>query len=284
MVTPSCIETLRSLLARQARSVTRLTRPGLAALTLIGAGAGTPASAGDISLPFSLGEKITYDIRLANGARVGTATMWIEGPADVRGTSTYLLHFDSRIRYLLVPAVSRSSSWFDPLRGRSLRFFKHERNPLSHHDESVDLFPDQKRWKSAEGDTGQSLSSAPLDELSFLYFIRTLPMVPGASYSFDRHFDALRTPTTVKVIRREVIPTPMGELHVFLVEMRVHDPQHYDGEGVIRIHLTDDDCRLPARIESTMPVIGTAILSISSENSRCREGKEKQGNADKKSA
>src|SRR5512132_1803016 len=277
MITPSHIATSRTERPRRARSANRFSRPGLAALTLIGVCAGVPASSGDASLPFSVGEKLGYDIRLANGARVGTATMWIEGPVDVRGTGTYLLHFDSRIRYLLVPAVSRSSSWFDPVKGRSLRFFKHERNPLSHHDEAVDLFPDQKRWKSAEGATGQRLSSTPLDELSFLYFIRTLPMVPGATYSFDRHFDASRNPTTVKVIRREVIPTPMGELRVFRVEMRVHDPRHYKGEGIIRIHLTDDECRLPARIESTMPVIGTAVLMIDSQNTSCREASKKTG-------
>jgi hypothetical protein len=112
-------------------------------------------------LPFTVGEKITYEIRVANGSKVGTATMWIDGPVAVRGISTYLLRFDSRIRFLLVPAVSRSSSWFDPVRGRSLRFSKHERNPLSHHDDAIDLYPDEKRWKSAEGNAGQSLSSAP---------------------------------------------------------------------------------------------------------------------------
>ena len=73
----------------------------------------------------------------------------------------------------------------------------------------------------------------------------------------------------MSVIRREVIPTPMGELRVVLVEMRVRDPQHYKGEGVIRIHLTDDACRLPARIESTMPVVGTATLTIASQNTHC---------------
>ena len=219
--------------------------------------------------PFSLGEKLTYEVRLANGNKVGSASMWVEGPVDVRGTSTYLLRFNSKIRFLFLPAVSRSSSWFDPVRGRSLRFLKQERNPLSHEDESVDLFPDQKRWKSAEGDTGLSVTNAPLDELSFMYFIRTLPMTPGATYSFDRYFDTSRNPTTVRVIRREVIPTPMGELHVIRVEMLVRDPRHYEGEGTIRIHLTDDACRLPARIESTMPVIGTAVLTLDSETSRC---------------
>ena len=78
--------------------------------------------------------------------------MWIEGPVNVRGTSTYLLHFDSRIRIAFIPAASRSSSWFDPLRGSSLRFFKHEQNPLTRHDESVDFYPDQREWKSASGE------------------------------------------------------------------------------------------------------------------------------------
>lgn len=197
--------------------------------------------------------------------------MWIEGPIDVRGTSTYLLRFDSRIRIAFLTGVSQSSSWFDPVRGSSLRFFKHEANPLTHSDESVDFFPDQKQWKTVKGETGQSPSSTPLDELSFMYFIRTLPLTPGATYRFDRHFDASRNPTTVSVIRREVIPTPMGELPVILVEMRVRDPRHFKGEGIIRIHLTDDACRMPARIESTMPVIGTAILTIDSENGRCKK-------------
>ena len=222
------------------------------------------------ALPFAIGERITYQVTLASGSKVGTATMWIEGPVDVRGASTLLLRFDSQLRFLLLPAVSRSSSWFDPIRRASVRFSKRERNPLSHLDELVELYPDEKRWKSVDGETGTSPTSSPLDELSFIYFIRTLTMTPGARYSFDRHFDLRRNPVTVTVIRREVIPTPMGEMHVFRLEMRVRDPHHYEGEGVIRIHLSDDECRLPVRIESTMPVVGTAILTMTSEQSRCQ--------------
>jgi len=53
-----------------------------------------------------------------------------------------------------------------------------------------------------------------------------LPLTPGASYQFDRHFDAARNPVVINVIRRETIPTPMGELKTVLVEMRVRDPKH----------------------------------------------------------
>jgi hypothetical protein len=107
-------------------------------------------------------------------------------------------------------------------------------------------------------------------ELSFMYFIRTLPMTPGGTYRLDRHFDLARNPTTVNVIRREMIPTPMGELRTVLVEMHVRDPRHYKGDGIIRINLTDDACRLPARIESTMPIVGQAILTIDTQTSRCK--------------
>jgi len=248
----------------------RIVLLALLALAFVSVCAGRGLQLEDSVLPFSIGEQVSYQVTLANGNRVGTARMWIEGPVDVRGTSTVLLRFDSQLRFLFLPAVSQSSSWFDPVRRASLRFFKHERNPLSRHDESVDFYPDEKRWTAADGETGTSPSSSPLDELSFMYFIRTLPMTPGATYSFDRHFDASRNPVTVTVIRREVIPTPMGELHVFRLEMRVRDPQHYKGEGIIRIHLSDDECRLPVRIESTMPVVGTAILTISSEKSSCQ--------------
>lgn len=251
------------------RFASRIAPLALIALALVSICAGKQVSDSS-ALPFSVGERLTYQVTLASGDKIGTATMWIEGPVDVRGTSTLLLRFDSRMRFLLLPAMSRSSSWFDPVRGAALRFFKEERNPLGNRDESVDLYPDRKQWTSSDGATGESPSSSPLDELSFMYFIRTLPMTPGAAYSFDRHYDVARNPISVKVIRREVIPTPMGELHVVRVEMRVRDPRHYEGEGLIRIHLSDDECRLPVRIESTMPIIGTAILTVKSEQSRCQ--------------
>ncbi|HEY8832824.1 MAG TPA: DUF3108 domain-containing protein [Gemmatimonadaceae bacterium] len=269
MKQPSLPDQPQARLARPGNRAIQLAQPGFAALALFGVCAGNWAPVENVPLPFAVGERLTYEVRVAKGGNVGTATMWIEGPVEVRGVSTYLLRFDSKIHIAFLSAVSRSSSWFDPLRRSSLRFSKHEQNPLTRSDEAVDLFPDKKEWKSAAGQISESPSDTPLDELSFMYFIRTLPMTPGSSYTFDRHFDVARNPVTVSVIRREVIPTPMGELKVVLVEMRVRDPQHYKGEGVIRIHLTDDACRLPARIESTMPVVGTATLTIASQNSRC---------------
>ena len=137
---------------------------------------------------------------------------------------------------------------------------------LAHNVEHVDMFPSTKRWASNTGEVGVSPTDSPLDELSFMYFIRTLPLTEGATYSFNRHFDIDRSPTSVKVIRRETISTGAGKFQTVLVEMRVKDPRRFKGEGVIRINMTDDSAHLPVRIESKMPVVGTAVMTLESFN------------------
>jgi hypothetical protein len=48
------------------------------------------------------------------------------------------------------------------------------------------------------------------------------------------------------------------------MEMRVHDPRRYRGEGIIRVFLSDDSCRLPVRIESSVPDMGSFVLMMDS--------------------
>ncbi len=243
-------------------------RHSAALLGLFAAGPVTGAS----QLPFVPGEKLVYDVTVERDHKVGEASMWIEGPVDVRGTSTYLLRFDSRVRIALMSGVSTSSSWFDPDASASLRFRKSERSPLGHTEESVEMFPATRSWTGADGTSGVSPGGSPLDELSFIYFIRTLPMVAGEARRYDRHFDAARDPVMIQVVRPEIIPTAMGEVRTMLVEMRVRDPKHYKRFGIIRFNISNDACRLPVRIESTMPVIGKTVMTMTSENARgdCR--------------
>jgi hypothetical protein len=128
----------------------------------------------------------------------------------------------------------------------------------------VELYPEQRRWEAEDGRRGESPTDAPLDELSFMYFIRTLPLTPDATYRLDRHFEQERNPASVRVGGRETVKTPAGEFRTIVVELRVRDPRRYRGEGLIRINLSDDERRLPVRIESAMPIIGNAVLTLES--------------------
>ena len=218
----------------------------------------------DNPLPFAIGERITYRVSVARLGNVGQGSMWIEGPVEIRGVSTYLLRFDFKAGKGPVTAIDRTSSWLDPHRMAAQRYFKHEKHVLSHRDERVEIFPATRKWASSDGTTGLSPTDAPLDELSFMYFIRTLPLAEDAVYRFNRHFDAARSPTSVTVIRREVVSTKAGRFSTILVELKVKDPRRYKGDGVIRINLTDDSMRMPVRIESAMPVVGTAVMTLES--------------------
>jgi hypothetical protein len=216
------------------------------------------------ALPFSVGERLTYRVRLARFGGKGAAEFRVDGPVDVRGTPTYLLRSTVETSVGLVKVVNRSESWLDPRRMASHRFRKRERTLASSHSETVEMFPASRRWESGDGGSGETLSDAPLDELSFIYFLRTVPLAADSTYRFDRHFDASRNPTTVRVLGRETVTTAAGTFATVAIEMRVMDAGRYHGEGVIRINLTDDHCRIPVRIQSTVPVAGAAVLTLES--------------------
>lgn len=215
-----------------------------------------------VSLPFAPGEQLTYSVRVGKLGKVGRGTMTVEGPTLVRDVEAYALHFDIRARVGFLTAVDRTCSWVDPQRMASLRFQKHERHPLSKYDEKVELFPQEQRWERARGDSGVSPTDEPLDELSFIYYVRTLPLVADTTYELTRHFEIGRNPIQVKVVRRDTLVTEAGTFPTVLVEMRVKDPRRYKGDGVIGIHLSDDRHRMPVRITSSMPLFGSTVLTL----------------------
>jgi hypothetical protein len=212
------------------------------------------------TLPFALGERLVYEGRVRG--ITGRGTMWIDGPVYVRGIPTYELHFDFFARVGPLTVSQKSTSWLDPERMAAMRFEKRERHLLTRREESVDLFPDERRWQAKDGGTGAMPTAAPLDELSFIYFIRTLPLTSDSTLRLTRHFDPDRSPTFVRVLGREQVVTPAGSFGTVVVEMRVRDPQHYKGEGTIRFSISDDRCRLPVRIESKIPDAGTVVLTL----------------------
>lgn len=220
------------------------------------------AGAQTVSLPFAPGEELVYQIRSSRFGNVGAGRMRVGGPEDVRGTSTYVLHFDFTTRITLFTAEDRTRSWIDPSTMTSLRYHKYEKNPLSSVTEEVEIDPVEQRWRDADGKEGRSPTTAPLDELSFLYFLRTLPLLDGEVLELERHFDPARNPVVVRVVGREMLEAPIGDFDTVIVEMHVNDAGRFGGRGTLRLHLTDDDRRLPVRIETSVPIAGSLVLDL----------------------
>ena len=242
----------RALFVKHLVAATVLTLPGFAAAQEHNA------------LPFMPGERIVYQVQINNFKDIGHAIMTVDGPVDLRGTTTYILRSQTRAGIGPLKGSETIESWLDPVGMRTLRFHEQERHLFFTNETCVEIYPEQKRWVSDDGTSGETLSISPLDELSFVYFLRTIPITPDTNYTFDRHFQAARNPTTVRVTRVDTTVTAIGALPTVLMEMHVRDPRRYRGDGVIRIYLSDDNRRIPLRIESTVPGTGKLILTIES--------------------
>ena len=215
-------------------------------------------------LPFSPGERITYRVQVNSFRNIGHATMSVQGPVDVRGTPTYLLRSQTTAGIGPLKGSELTESWLDPLAMRSLRFHERERRLLFTRHLQIEIYPDERRWTSADGESGKTISAAPLDELSFIYYLRSLTLGPDSAYQFNRHFDVARNPITVRVMRGDTMTTTAGVFPTLIMEMHVRDPRRYRGDGVIRVYLSDDKCRIPVRVESTVPGTGSVVLTIES--------------------
>ena len=213
-------------------------------------------------LPFGLGEEFVFDIQSSRLGNVGRGRLGICGPDTVRGRETHVLYFDLRTRVTVFKVEDQTRSWVELDSMSSLRYYKQEKNPLKTHVEKVDMWLEEGRWKSEDGETGVLASSSPLDELSFIYLLRTLPFDEGRTWSLDRHFDTRRNPVVIQFIGRENIETVLGEMSTLVVEMRVRDAERFHGEGAIRFYLTDDAWRLPVRITTSAPLAGQLTMDM----------------------
>lgn len=225
-----------------------------------------PASAGAQvapRLPFGPGETLVYRITSSRFGNVGEGCMGVGGPESVRGRDAYVLHFDFEAKVAFFTVEDRTRSWIDPRGLASLRYHKKERNPLTSRNEEVEIHPEELRWiDTTTGRDGRSPTNAPLDELSFIYFLRTLPLADGEMNEHVRHFDPERNPVVVRVLGRERLRAPIGDFQTVVVEMKVRDAGRFGGQGTLRLHLTDDAQRLPIRIETSVPLAGTLVLDL----------------------
>lgn len=216
------------------------------------------------SLPFASGERLTFAIHAFKFGTIGHAVMAVSGPEYVRGVQTMLVSMDTKMGFLFMQGSDANRSWIDPLRMASLRFQKHQRRPFSATDDSVEIYPDLHVWLGTHGDSGTIAHAAPLDELSFVYFLRTVALSPDSVYAFDRHYDRRRIPSTVRFVKRETMRTPAGEFDTREFEVRVKDGADWKDQWEVRLWISEDRCRLPVRMESSLPIVGSGVMILES--------------------
>lgn len=241
----------------------RMQHSWLILFLLVGQASLLRAQPEEISHPFAPGEELTYTAKVGIFGSVGRGVMKVAGLDDFKGRESLLLQFDYEGKFLVFGLENHTRSWVDPVTLRSFRYESSEKSPLATSHDAVDIDPGTGRWSALDGTSGDASTDAPLDELSFMYFVRTLPLNDTLEHSFDRFYNTERNPVRVRVVRREEIAVPAGIFSTILVELRVLNAKRYENkEGVILINFTDDERRLPVRLESSVKTAGSLVLAL----------------------
>jgi hypothetical protein len=103
-----------------------------------------------------------------------------------------------------------------------------------------------------------------LDDISFLYFVRTLPLEVGQTYTFPRYFREDGNPVVLKVLRKEKVSVPVGTFETIVVQPIIQTSGLFGDGGKAEVYFTDDDQRILVQMKSKVPVLKSLNLVLES--------------------
>jgi hypothetical protein len=205
--------------------------------------------------PFAVGETLRYDATLGYFP-VGTATAKVSRLAQERGEEAFVFAMTGAGGPPGWRVQADLTSWVGSNEFNSLRFHRRLLQAGKVDEHEYVIVPDSARYREA-GVPGDWVSpTEPLDELAFLYYLRTAPLKVGKSYSYARYFKTGYNPIQVTVTGRESVPLPSGTAPCLALEVTTHGTS-------MRVWLTDDARRLPAQLELPLP-FGVVTLQLTS--------------------
>ncbi len=217
------------------------------------------------AVPFGLGERLTYKVTLGMFGGVGNGAMEVLELDTIHGRPTYRLRFTLKGGVLFAKVDDTLQSWLDVSDLIARRFEQKQKEVNYERHRTFDFFPEQGIWKRLEnGQTGDLATAEPLDDVSFIYFIRTIPLEVGKTYTFDRYYKDSGNPVIVKVLRKETVTVPAGTFETVVVQPIIKTKGLFSEGGEAEVYFTDDHRRLVVQMKSKVPVIGSLGLQLES--------------------
>jgi hypothetical protein len=221
-----------------------------------------PARTDSAAFPFGVGEKLTYTVAVG-GAKVGSGEMKIVGIDTVQGHRTFHSLFTVDGGFLMFKVHDVLESWFDTSTLSSRRFVQkiHEVNYEKERD--YDIWPERAKMQQ-HGYPEMASVPNPLDDGSFLYFVRTVPLEVGKTYTFNRYFRPERNPVIVKVLRKEKVTVPAGTFDAIVIQPVIKSQGLFSEGGEAEIWLSDDPRHIVVQMKAKVPVLRTLDLYLQS--------------------
>ena len=214
-----------------------------------------------IPVPFSVGERLEYDVKFGV-LKVGSGRMEVLGVVDVRGKQAWHTSFTVKGGTFFYKVNDRLESWIDTETFASLRHHQDLQEGKRDRERRFEIYPDQMVYTENEGEERDTVQD-PLDDGSFLYFIRTVPLSVGQTYDFPRYFRPDRNPVRVRVLRKESVKVPAGRFDAIVIQPIIKSKGIFSEDGKAEIWLSDDDRRMMVQMKSNLS-FGTLNLYLKS--------------------
>ncbi len=217
----------------------------LKALTLIAA-AGLLVPAAPPAYPFKVGETLRYTATLGY-LPIGEASLSVTGLARERGAETFVLAAAGEGGPPGLGVTYQLTSWVGTEQFTSRKFYRRITQAGRVTDEKFLIMPDSGRVRQEGRPEVWGTTAEPLDELAFLYFLRTIPLQVGRSYAWSRYFYTAYNPVRAQVLRRESLNLPDGRsVPCFVVRLSARN-------AASEVWLSDDAARLPVQLRGQLP-------------------------------
>ena len=207
--------------------------------------------AGELALnkgAFAPGERLSYDASFGH-VHVGHGMMLLIGPDTIRGHTAWRAIFTLSGGTFFFHVRDSTVSWFDTTTMSSLRFVQHIREGRYHADRDYRIDPERGTYTKLDDPEVKSVR-APLDDASFLYFLRSVPLEVGRTYEFDRYFQPEGNPIVIRVLRREQVTVPAGTFKAIVVQPEFRTPGIFSKKGHAEVWLADDSTHMMLMLKS----------------------------------
>ncbi len=205
-----------------------------------------------VSRPFVPGERLSYDV-FFGAIKVGTGSMEVRGIDTVRGQTAYHTTFRLNGGIPFYKVDDTFESWFTTDSFASLRFNQDQNEGTKERQHRYEIYPERRTYDDLTDQEPEQPSVAdPLDDGSFVYFVRTVPLEIGQTYEFQRYFKPDRNPVTIRVLRRERVKVPAGTFDAVVIQPVIKTKGVFSESGHAELWISDDDRHMIVQMKSQL--------------------------------
>jgi hypothetical protein len=215
----------------------------------------------ELPTAFQQGEDLKFVIKWGV-VKGGYSTLKVQNTETIEGQPTYHVVAEAHSTGMVdtfYKVNDRNETWVQPQTRSSVKYSRKIQEGKYRLDEQVVLDQKEKKYhlsayrhdKNKHINYDGDIPANVLDVLGSFYYVRTLPLEVGKTFTLDVHSGTQVYPLQVKVKKRQMVSVKAGKFDCFLVEPELRSPGIFIAKGKkLEVFLTADERRMPVLMRS----------------------------------